>query len=212
MQTVEELRANPPRDSSAGWPVGPYPSAGIFPWAGAADREYPLMVAMSHLSDQNIAGNQMIGVPFVLGRGGTINRLAVRNILATAGGLLRVAIFDHNPTNFEPGALLVTTAAFDVSTLGRKSEDIAALTLAAATLYWAVFYANNPGGTFGLRCAQYGSWPILGYSPTDQATVNYIQRQRVWDGTMPATWPQAGSYATNANGAPCLFARFSEVV
>lgn len=156
--------------------------------------------------------------PFVLPRGGTIDRLSIETAGA-AGAVIRVGIYEAtDETNVYPGALLSpggvgAEGEFDCASAGRKDVDFSSLVLEAGKLYFVAYQrdatAVNSRGMSGEQYVQAvgGFDPAL---PASGAQILGFYGARVY-AAMPATFPAGLNIWPRSFGAMPLgvFARFS---
>lgn len=152
--------------------------------------------------------NTFYAVPFMSGRGGTLDRIAFE--VTTGGGALsvgRCGIYTNNvsPTTIYPDALVVDGGEFDTTTTGAKTSTIS-VSLAPNTLYWAVFLCGVSAATIRGITGQ-GAGGVLSYtSAVGGTTYTEISATQTY-GTLPATYPSGG--AVTSATIPMIAVRYS---
>ena len=151
----------------------------------------------------------LIALPFVSGRGGTLDRIAFNvTTVGGAGSKARVGIYTNQSDGvLYPQTLLDDGGEFlcDAAT-GVKSTTIARV-LSAGQLYWFAYLCGTAAPT--IRCLSVaGTWPIFGLDNTLGTTPTMGLTVATAYGALPATFTAAATRLT-AVPIPAIFARFS---
>lgn len=151
---------------------------------------------------------EIMAVPFIASRGGTLDRLGFNvTSVGVAGSALRIGIYDTtSDTNLYPNALVVDGGEVATDAGSTKTVTIS-VTLTAGKLYWFVVLANA-ASTSSLRgIAVAGMLPILGCGNTFPTTTQWGWTVARAYGALPANYPAAGS--VQGATAPAIYGRFS---
>ncbi len=173
---------------------------------GGLEIWYPLGANSTNGSGTGaVAANVMYALPFVVGRTGTLDRVAF-NVTGAIVGNGRVGIYDSVAEyNIYPNALQVDGGSISTGTSGVKSTAIS-VTLAGGKLYWAVYVGSaaatlrvTSSGTCGLLLGMDNG---LGAGPNRSLTVAQTF------GALPSTFP-GGAALSVTNQCPFVYGRYS---
>lgn len=149
-------------------------------------------------------------IPFMSGRGGTIDRLGFEvTAFGGANSKARVGIYTNtNDSTLYPKTLVVDGGNFDTSSVGGNGVKATTLSqvLQPNTLYWAVYLAGTAAPQIrGITGT--GAWGILGYTSAIGATVYTELTVAQAYGNLPSTFP--GSAAVASVTIPMIVVRYS---
>ncbi len=149
--------------------------------------------------------NNMRAVPFMSGRGGTLDRIGIEVTTAVAGNI-RIGIYDNtSDTYLYPNNLLVDSGDINTSTTGMKTAIINP-TLNPNSLYWFVILNDAaPALRYitGGGCAM-----LLGVGPIINSTMyGHLMVSQIF-GALPATFTTGGG-PTATGTAPAISCRYS---
>lgn len=155
------------------------------------------------------ATGTLFAIPFMTGRGGTIDRIAFEvTTVSAAGGKARVGIYSSTDTygNPYPNKLIIDGGEFAVdAATGVKSTTISQA-LPEGVLLWAVYLCGTAAptvrGILGQAC--YG---LLGQPSTIGTTIYTELSVAQAYGALPSTFP-AGAALTSAT-IPLIAIRYS---
>ena len=157
----------------------------------------------------NPANNSLFSFPFCAPRGGTLDRIAINNSIASPGNFVRIGIYNtSSDTNLYPGTLLLDAGEVDCTSAAILSITINQV-LVAGQLYWLTINFSNVGITT-YNIPYLDCWPIFGGSDgfLNANGVGVYVGQAY--GAMPATYPAGGTVWNSTNGAiPAIGVRFS---
>lgn len=154
----------------------------------------------------------MYAVPYIEGKGGTLDRMAINVNVAVASTTVRFGIYSSTSNdNLYPNALVVDAGEIDSTTVGTKTQTISA-SLTKGSLYWFVLIADNSTATLTgptIRGIAAASMPnILGTSSAFGTTPNtYLSITGQTYGALPNTFPAGATVATGV--APAAIVRYS---
>ncbi len=149
--------------------------------------------------------NNMRAVPFMSGRGGTLDRIGIEVTTAVAGNI-RIGIYDNtSDTYLYPKNLLVDSGSLNTSTTGMKTAIIN-LALNPNSLYWFVILNDAAPSIRYLTGG--GCAILLGVGPVIGATMSgFLTVSQVF-GALPATFTTGGG-PTATSSAPAISCRYS---
>jgi hypothetical protein len=182
-------------------PAEYFRQAGTSPWTRYYLAGGPMQIATAATSD--LEGNGVLhAVPYVSGRGGTIDRLAIYQATQQAGQNMRLGIYKAtSSTNLYPDALILDSGNIDMTGTGIK-EWSGTQVLLADTLYWFVHFhggtTNTPKWYYAIGADSTPS-PIFGQgSGTDfyAASPRAIKVAQTF-GALPVTFPASATFTVN---------------
>ncbi len=149
--------------------------------------------------------SNMRAVPFMSGRGGTLDRVGIEVTTAVAGNM-RIGIYDNtSDTYLYPNNLLVDSGNLDTSTTGMKTAIIN-LALNPNSLYW--FVILNDAAPSIRYITGGGCAILLGVGSVIGATMSgFLMVSQVF-GALPATFTTGGG-PTALGSAPAISCRYS---
>ena len=172
---------------------------------------------MSALAGGNagMAEGDMHAQPFILPRGGTIDRISIQ-VLAVAGGVVRFGIYEAgSDTDLYPGALVPGSENDFVTDVAGRVDFAPAggLTLTAGKVYFACYQRNAIAVAVKGMAAPSDCQAVGGFDPDLPATnaqILGLYVSRVF-AAFPATFPGGASIWPSGFGAMPLavFARMS---
>lgn len=153
--------------------------------------------------------NEFHAMPFVSGRGGTIDRIAFEvTVVGGLGSVARCGIYDSkSDDNFYPNTLIVDSGEFNTALLGGvgvKSATVS-VTLQPNKVYWAVYLCGTSAPTIR-RPSNSASSLLLGHPTTLGAVLNHRLSPGFTYAALPATYP---SGANGINGSLGMWMRYS---
>ena len=156
-----------------------------------------------------IAIDTLYGIPFVSGRGGTLDRIAMNcTTLGAAGSKLRFGIYTaYSDTNLYPDALVVDSGEFASDAAPAIKSASINITLTPGKLYWFVCLCGTAapvvrgGQQTSMRC-------ILGTNNTlGTANNSKISVAQAY-GALPANFPNGAALASTG-ALPFVYIRYS---
>ena len=145
-------------------------------------------------------------MPFIAGRGGTIDRIAVNVTTLAASGVMRCGIYDStSDTNLYPNALILDSGELSTASTGVKSATVSQA-LTAGKLYWFVTLTGTAAPTLRALAATdlhsiFNLDNTLGTAPG-----RYLQVALAY-GALPSTFTASASVTTGT--VPAVFVRYS---
>lgn len=127
------------------------------------ERYYPAgMIGAATLTTASVTLGTMFAIPFFSVKGNTLDRMLIDVSSGSSGTLFRVGLYaSTSATNLYPGALLVGSAEQSFTSTSGVFNTTVSATLAANTLYWAVFLCDT--AVSSMRTTPISSMcPILG--------------------------------------------------
>lgn len=159
------------------------------------------------LSNTAFSTGVLHALPFLSGRGGTLDRLAF--FVSTGGGggsVARAGIYNNtSDTNLYPSSLVVDGGEFVTTTTGLKAATISQA-LAPNSLYWFVYICGTAAPTIA-SLPTAAQIPILGLPASSFAIDSGEWTVSQTYGALPGTFPGGATSATGA--APTISGRYS---
>lgn len=154
----------------------------------------------------------LTAVPFVVTRGGTIDRFAI-NITSAAGSAanVRAGLYTStSATNLYPDALLVDSGAIDVFTGGNVVVTATVnQALTANTLYWIAFQGQNGQACTISAHASGALRPVLGNTSALSTVfgVGWTVARAI--AALPSTFPGSATVIGSTTAVPAVWVRYS---
>ena len=163
------------------------------------------MINQSSWTTGALVANIMRAVPFISGRGGTLDRIAM-NVSTGVAGNARIGIYDStSDTNLYPNALIVDSGVIDVTTAEVKSVIISTV-LDPNKLYWFVVLSDVAPTLRGMNGGSISA--VMGITSAIGVTMDMFLSVSQTYGALPATFPAGGGM--NAGGVtPAIAVRYS---
>lgn len=180
-------------------------------WYSIADSS--IILQLTTYSVAAAASTQTLhAVPWIPRNGGTIDSIAISVTTATAGGKIRMGLYNFTGSgNLYPSTLVQDFGEVDISTTGKKSFTISSQAILAGKVYWFGWIpTSTAAGTFGVKGVAttgmpnlLGSNSAISINPAIELTVTGQTY-----GALSATFP-AGASVASLPSALTPFMRFS---
>ena len=163
------------------------------------------MITQTYLTTGPIVANIMRAMPFISGRGGTLDRIAM-NVSTGVAGNARIGIYNStSDTNLYPNALIVDSGVIDVTTAAVKSVIISTV-LDPNKLYWFVVLSDVAPTLRGMNAGSVGTF--MGITSAIGGTMDMYLNVGLTYGALPATFPAGGGMSAGGV-SPVIAVRYS---
>ena len=156
-----------------------------------------------------LADDTLMAVPFVVGRGCTIDRIGMEVTLLGVLSKARIGIYNAtSPVNLYPSSLVVDSGELDTTSAGVKSATISQVLKPG--LYWLAHLSDSTGGLATVRTiGGAGCFPIFGTASTlpTESDLGLTVAQAY--GALPSTFTASASTIDSTTDFPIIAVRLS---
>jgi hypothetical protein len=155
----------------------------------------------------SVTKDKLYIMPFIAGKGGTLDRIGFWVVTAKAASHSLCGIYANKATGqFYPGALLLTGDNEDTASTGLKDTTITQV-LTAGAMYWFAFTSGDASGVAVERVD--GQTAYFGVQTDLASAINGYYVSRAYDGTLPNPFPNIAGATIIPITVPLVGCRFS---
>lgn len=170
---------------------------------------YSNQVSANAINTGTMANGTLMAVPFVVGRGCTIDRIGMEVTTLGVLSAAHIGIYKAtSPTNLYPSSLVVDSGALDTTSTGVKSATISQVLIPG--LYWFAHLSTSTAGAATLRViGSSGCYPIFGTSSAMGTAFDIGLTVAKTYGALPDPYTASSTTINNTATFPIIAVRFS---